>query len=137
MRASYRWTWLVLPLLVWGCARQETEEAPEVAVTPEQIRTLVMEEIHAVGDTITLAHPKTSQPVNLALVAVHEDVMETPGGRRLVCVDFMTPDSVVFDVDYYLTSRNGSWVVTDVVVHRLGEEVVLAETDRARLAEVK
>jgi len=140
MRASRLWFLLALPLIVWGCATQEggeTETTEVAAATPEEIRSLVVEEIHAVNDTIALSHPTTGESVNLVYSAVHESVMETPGGRQVVCVDFVGPEGTVYDVDYYVTQRDGQWFVTDVVIHTMGEEVVLSETDRARLGDVQ
>lgn len=140
MRASFRWSWLVLPLVVWGCAQgqqEQTAEAPPGDISPEEVRTLVMEEIHAVGDSISVQNPKTGQQTNLRFVAVHEGVMLTPGGRQMVCVDFTAPDGVVFDVDYYLSNRNQAWFVTDVAVHKVGPEDVQAPADRQRLGDVQ
>ena len=140
MRASRLWLLLALPLLVWGCATQEnaeTETTEVAAVTPEEIRSLVVDEIHAVNDTIALPHPTTGESVNLVYSAVHEGVMETPGGRQMVCVDFVGPEGTMYDVDYYVSQRNGQWFVTDVVIHKMGEEMVLSEPDRTRLGDVQ
>ena len=140
MRASRLWLLLVLPLIAWGCTAQESGEAETeqtAAVTPEEIRSLVMDEIHAVGDTIALPNPKTGENVNLVYTAVHEHTMETPGGRQMVCVDFMGPDSTAFDVDYYVSNRDAQWFVTDGVIHKVGEEEVIEEADRMRLGDVQ
>lgn len=139
MRASRLGFLLALPLIVWGCAQEggETETTEVATVTPEEIRSLVVEEIHAVNDTIALPHPTTGESVNLVYSGVHETVMETPGGRQMVCVDFVAPDSTMFDVDYYVSNRDDQWFVTDVVIHKMGEEVILSETDRTRLGDVQ
>ena len=140
MRASRLWFLLAIPLIAWGCAAQEGGEAEttEVAtITPEEIKSLVVEEIHAVNDTIALMHPTTGESVNLVYSSVHDMVMETPGGRQFVCVDFMGPEETTFDVDYYVSHRDGQWFVTDVVIHKVGDEEVLTEVERTRLGDVQ
>ena len=140
MRASRLSLLLALPLLLWGCNAQnqaETKTEEVAAVTPEEIRSLVMEEIHAVNDTIALPNPKTGENVSLVYSGVHQGVMMTPGGRQMVCVDFAASDSTMFDVDYYLSKRDAQWFVTDVVVHKVGDEDFLTEVDRTRLGDVQ
>lgn len=129
-RSGLALTWVVAfgTLLAIACG-----EGPARANESEAVRSAVREQIRSEGETVSVSVPGREEERSLRFDHVHESVHETAGGRRVVCVDFTSPDGTVHDLDYYVDRDAGSWRVEDVVLHKVGEEEVLSGAERARL----
>ncbi len=99
----------------------------------EEVRSAITAAIRERGDTLTLADPRTGAPVLLTFDYVHDGVVATPGGRYTACVDYRDARGTAYDVDYYVGGGTTGVGVEDVVMHRVGEEDVLAAAERERL----
>lgn len=107
--------------------------APAGADEEGAVREAVREAIRSEGDALRIAVPGSEAPRSLRFDHVHDSVHETEGGRRVVCVDFESTEGTVHDLDYYVDREDGAWRVEDVVLHKVGEREVLAQSERERL----
>lgn len=123
------WRHLAVPALLAilaGCGGAED-------VPAEAVRATIADTIHAQGDSLILAEPGSGDPLVMRFDHVHEAVDPTPGGRYVACVDYVGPDGTVYDVDYYLDDPDGTLRVEDVVLHKVADENVISDSERARL----
>jgi hypothetical protein len=117
---------VALFVLLSGCGGERD-------VPADAVRAAIADTIHARGDTLVLADSRSGKPLVVRFDHVHETVDPTPGGRYVACVDYMGPDGTVYDVDYYLGDREGTFQLEDVVLHKVDDENVIPEAERARL----
>jgi len=121
---------LILGALLAACGNAGTD--PETA---EAVREAVRAHIQGSGKQVTLEDPIRGESVQASFDYVHEHVAATPGGRQVVCVDFRSSQGKVYDVDYYLDRKadGEGFAVEDSVLHKVGDENVLAEERREEL----
>jgi len=113
--------------LVIGCGSSAQD------IPTEDVQSAILERIRGEKGTLRLENPSSGEPVDLSFERVHESVKRTPGGRFVACVDFLGPESTVYDVDYFVRFADGEYRVADVVMHKAGGESVLSADERAGL----
>jgi hypothetical protein len=143
---------LVVVAMAFGCTgkTQESDVAesphgdmPADAMEGQQpqnvsAKAAISHAMMASGNMLTLTNPVSGEDVELRFHFVHDGVRETPGGRQAACVDFMDADGTTYDVDFYVTqTADGKFEVTDTVIHKIGDDEVLAAAERERLEQVQ
>jgi hypothetical protein len=120
----------------------EPIEQPARDPSIDHVWTAVREHLESADKSISVSDPDTGQPLDLAYTYIEGagtpsgGLTTTSGGRSFLCVIFHAAEGVPYDVDYYVASRAGEYVVEDIVVHRVNGAVVLSDEERDRLDRV-
>ena len=71
------------------------------------------------GGMFLLWDSQQKKPLSLQLTKIHNDkISKLKDERVFVCADFMSSDSVAYDLDFFMHSSGPKPIVTEIMVHK-------------------